>query len=115
MSTATRRPPKDPLDHSPAAVLAARLDADLTQQEVADACGVSRSLIAEIELGTRNATPAMIAKLAALYSRPVTHLEREREPETAQAADVAVQELPGDERAVPDDVPELRELSGGGR
>ena len=42
-------------------------------------CGVTRSLITEIENGTRNATPAMILKLAKALNCPKVVLERKRE------------------------------------
>jgi transcriptional regulator with XRE-family HTH domain len=73
-----RNKPKDPLDHEPAAVTYAREQAGLTKTQVATRCGVSVSLISEIEAGTRNATPAMIAKLASLLNCPRVVLERKR-------------------------------------
>ncbi len=74
-----RNPPKDPLDHEPEAVTYARVQAGLTKTQVAEACGVSVSLISEIEAGTRNATPAMIIKLAEALNCPRVVLERKRE------------------------------------
>jgi transcriptional regulator with XRE-family HTH domain len=74
-----RNPPKDPLDHEPTAVRYARERAGLTMTQVADACGVSVSLISEIEAGTRNATPAMIIKLAETLNCPRVVLERKRD------------------------------------
>jgi transcriptional regulator with XRE-family HTH domain len=76
--TAVRNPPKDPLDHEPEAVTYAREQSGLTKTQLADACGVSVSLISEIESGTRNATPAMIAKLADVLNCPRVVLERKR-------------------------------------
>jgi DNA-binding XRE family transcriptional regulator len=76
---AHRNPPKDPLDHEPSAVTYARAQAGLTKTQLAEACGVSVSLISEIEAGTRNATPAMILKLAAALNCPRVILERKRE------------------------------------
>ena len=104
--TTPRRPPKDPLDHDPAAVLAARQATGLTQYDVADALGVSRSLVAEIELGTRNATPPTIEKLAALYGCSVAQLERKRESPPTSPADVDLPDMRIGQRAEPDDVPE---------
>lgn len=46
--------PKEPLDHEPAAVTYAREQAGLTKTQLAQLCGVSVSLISEIESGTRN-------------------------------------------------------------
>ncbi|MGI5223824.1 helix-turn-helix domain-containing protein [Actinoallomurus sp. CA-142502] len=80
----TRKPPKQPLDHEPAAVKYARDNAGLTQEQVARLCGVSRTLITEIENGTRNATPRMIGKLAAALNCPRVVLERKRQPEPAE-------------------------------
>lgn len=79
MSQPTRKRPKDPLDHEPEAVRYARSQSGLTAQQVADRCGVSKSLIVEIENGTRNATPAMIKKLAEALNCPRVVLERKRE------------------------------------
>lgn len=78
MSTHRNRP-KDPLDHEPEAVTYARTRAGLTKTQLAAACGVSVSLISEIEAGTRNATPAMITKLAAALNCPRVVLERKHE------------------------------------
>ncbi|WP_433225413.1 helix-turn-helix domain-containing protein [Actinomadura formosensis] len=80
MQHPTRKRPKDPLDHEPAAVEYARRQAGLSKQQLADMCGVSRSLISEIELGTRNATPAMIRKLAVALNCPRVILERKHAP-----------------------------------
>jgi transcriptional regulator with XRE-family HTH domain len=67
------------LDHEPAAVTYAREQAGLTKTHLAVACGVSPSLITEIEAGTRNATPAMIRKPAEALNCPRVVLERKRE------------------------------------
>lgn len=75
----TRKRPKSPLDHEPEAVKYARSQSGLTQQQLADACGVSKSLITEIENGTRNATSAMLNKLAEALNCPRVVLERKRE------------------------------------
>lgn len=61
---AEQRGPKKPLDHDPQAVRGAREQVGLTRTAVAQELGVSLSLISEIESGTRNATPAMILRLA---------------------------------------------------
>jgi transcriptional regulator with XRE-family HTH domain len=73
-----RTQPKAPLDHEPAAVTYAREQAGLTKTALAQRCGVSLSLISEIEAGTRNATPAMIRKLATVLDCPRVVLERKR-------------------------------------
>ena len=74
-----RNPPKSPLDHDPAAVTDAREQLRLTKTALARKCGVSLSLISEIESGTRNATPAMLDKLAEALKRPRETLERKRD------------------------------------
>jgi transcriptional regulator with XRE-family HTH domain len=74
-----RNPPKYPLDHEPEAVTYAREQAGLTKTQLAQACGVVVSLISEIESGTRNATPAMLNKLAKALNCPRVVLERKRE------------------------------------
>jgi len=73
-----RNPPKSPLDHEPAAVTYAREQAGLTKTALAERCEVSVSLISEIESGTRNATPAMLNKLAEALNCPRVVLERKR-------------------------------------
>ena len=80
--TKHHNPPKDPLDHEPVAVTYARVQAGMTKTELAQACRVSLSLISEIESGTRNATPAMIIKLANALNCPRVVLERKRNHDT---------------------------------
>lgn len=67
-----------PFDHEPEACLYARNNAGLTQSAASKAAGISASLLSEIENGTRNATPAVIRRLAAAYNCPVVVLERKR-------------------------------------
>lgn len=98
MSNAVRNPPKDPLDHEPEAVTYARRQAGLSKTQLAEAIGVSLSLISEIEAGTRNATPATIRKLAAALNCPRVVLERKREPEAAPSSAGAVPDLRNAER-----------------
>jgi transcriptional regulator with XRE-family HTH domain len=74
-----RNQPKTPLDHEPEAVTYARMQAGLTKTQLAEACQVSVSLVSEIEGGTRNATPAMIGKLARALNCPRVVLERKRD------------------------------------
>jgi transcriptional regulator with XRE-family HTH domain len=74
-----RNPPKYPLDHEPIAITYARKQAGLTKTALAEMCGVSLSLISEIESGTRNATPAMLNKLAEALNCPRVVLERKRD------------------------------------
>jgi transcriptional regulator with XRE-family HTH domain len=69
-------------------------------------CGVSRTLITEIEGGTRNARPALIKKLAEALNCPRVILERKREPEAPSPANVDLHRLRHAERTVQDDLPE---------
>jgi transcriptional regulator with XRE-family HTH domain len=75
---AARIPPKDPLDHEPQAVTYAREKAGLTKTALAQALGVSVSLISEIESGTRNCTPERLRRMAEVLNCPVVVLERKR-------------------------------------
>ncbi|MEV7422816.1 helix-turn-helix transcriptional regulator [Streptomyces sp. NPDC091212] len=79
MASPPRRPPKYPLDHEPEAVTYARKKAGLTMTDLADQLGVSLSLVSEIESGTRNATPLIQQRMAAVLNCPVVVLERKRE------------------------------------
>jgi transcriptional regulator with XRE-family HTH domain len=76
--SAFRNRPRYPLDHEPAAVTYAREKAGLSKTQLANACGVSVSLISEIEGGTRNATPAMLNKLTVVLNCPRVVLERKQ-------------------------------------
>lgn len=107
----TRKPPKNPIDHEPEAVTYAREKAGLTRIQLAERCGVVKSLITEIENGTRNATPAMIDKLAGALNCPRVILERKRGPETTPAAavDLPEQEVRSGERADAECVLEMRD------
>lgn len=102
-----RRTPKR-LDHEPEAVTYARRQAGLTVTELAKRCGVTKSLISEIEKGSRNATPDMLNKLAEALNCPRVVLESKRVPQTSEAVPVDVQPLRDSERAVPDELQELR-------
>ena len=70
--------PNRPLNHEPEAVTYAREKAGLTQAELAKRLGVHESLVSYIESGDRNATPAMLLRLAAALNCPVVVLERKR-------------------------------------
>jgi transcriptional regulator with XRE-family HTH domain len=67
-----------PLDHEPEAVEYARRKAGLSKSELARRMRVSLSLVSQIESGDRNATPAMLLKLAEALNCPVVVLERKR-------------------------------------
>jgi transcriptional regulator with XRE-family HTH domain len=78
VASGIRNRPKNPLDHEPEAVTYAREQAGLTKTSLAKECEVSVSLISEIEAGTRNATPAMISKLAKSLGCPRVVLQRKK-------------------------------------
>jgi Zn-dependent peptidase ImmA (M78 family)/DNA-binding XRE family transcriptional regulator len=74
-----------------ASVLASRLRAaressGLTQAQAAIELGVSRPLLIAIEKGTRAATPEELVKLAEIYGKPVSELQRSSPPPIAIGA-----------------------------
>lgn len=66
------------LDHEPEAVVYARDKAGLRQAEAARLLGCSAAYLSQIENGIRNAGPAMLNKMTALYNCPRVVLERKR-------------------------------------
>lgn len=66
------------LDHEPEAVVYARDKAGLRQAEAARLLGCSGPYLSQIESGVRNAGPAMLNKMAAVYNCPRVVLERKR-------------------------------------
>jgi transcriptional regulator with XRE-family HTH domain len=77
-ATTKTRAPKRPLDHDPAAVTWARKAKGWTQALLAEQIGISPSHMSEIEKGDRNATPALLIKIAQQLNCPVSMLERKR-------------------------------------
>ena len=69
---------KQQLDHEPEAVIYARKKAGLSKTALAQRLGVSLSLISMIETGDRNATPALLLRMADALNCPVVVLERKR-------------------------------------
>lgn len=65
-------------DHEPEAVIWARKKAGLTKSDLARALGVSLPLISMIEGGKRNATPALLIRMADVLNCPIVVLERKR-------------------------------------
>lgn len=63
------------LDHDPRAVAKAREDARLSQYRLAKRLQRSRSLISEIEGGTRNATPELLEQMAEIFGVDVSKLK----------------------------------------
>lgn len=70
---------KRPLNHDPEAVVWARDAKGWTQARLAAAVQVSPGHMCEIESGSRNATPAVLNRIAVALNCPVTLLERKRE------------------------------------
>jgi transcriptional regulator with XRE-family HTH domain len=97
------------LNHEPDALRWAREKAGLTQTALAERTGLARTLIVEIEGGTRNATPENLLKLAEALNCPVVVLERKREPTATQATADPVPELRHEKRADTPDVQAVRE------
>lgn len=71
-------PDPQTFNHEPEAVTYAREKAGLTKTELANRVGVALSLISQIESGKRNATPAMLLRLADALNCPLVVLERKR-------------------------------------
>jgi Zn-dependent peptidase ImmA (M78 family)/DNA-binding XRE family transcriptional regulator len=65
---------------------AARESSGLTQAQAAIELGVSRPLLIAIEKGTRAATPEELVKLAEIYGKPVSELQRSSPPPIAIGA-----------------------------
>ncbi|MER6976002.1 helix-turn-helix domain-containing protein [Streptomyces carpinensis] len=63
----------------------AREKAGLTQQELAERCGVSQQLVSKIESGARNATPRVLNRFAEALNCPVVVLEAKRQTAGAGA------------------------------
>lgn len=70
---------KSPLTHEPDAVRWARESVGFTQAHLAREVGISFQLMNDIEHGRRNATPAVLNRLAAALNCPRVVLERKRE------------------------------------
>jgi transcriptional regulator with XRE-family HTH domain len=102
------------LNQDPARVKSARENTrpKLSQAAVSRHLGISRSLVCEIEGGTRNASPDVLRGMARLYKVPVRTLRAGGMDEpggTAEAsADVDLSDLRGGERAEQDNLPQQR-------
>ena len=51
----------------------ARIDAGLSQTEVAEALGVTQQVISRVEVGDRRVDPAELEAFARLYRQPITY------------------------------------------
>lgn len=62
------RPPRararHPLDHEPAALRTERIKAGKSLTELAEAAGISKGYLSELEKGTRNPSPHVLGRLA---------------------------------------------------
>lgn len=67
-----------PLDHDPEGLAWAFKKSGLTQIEFAERIGKSKSLVSEMFKGTRNATPAVMQRMAEVLNCPVVVLEAKR-------------------------------------
>ncbi|MFD8382080.1 multiprotein-bridging factor 1 family protein [Streptomyces sp. NPDC059679] len=81
-----------PFHHAPEAVTYAREQAGLSQKELAERCGISQSLMCDIEAGRRNATPVTLRRMAAALNCPLVVLQSKRPdvPAPTDEAKVAV-------------------------
>lgn len=63
--TPERARPRQPLDHDPAKLRRRRVEAGLSATELARRAGCSVSHLSELESGSRNPSPPLLATLAA--------------------------------------------------
>jgi transcriptional regulator with XRE-family HTH domain len=111
---------KPEFNQDPRAVTRARTKAKMAKVDLARAVGCSRSLITEIEGGTRNAREELLAAMAKVLDVPVEQLRRKRpgEPgrQAAQTGDGRLLAVRDEERPDrTDDVQELRRTAVGGQ
>lgn len=99
------RAPSKPLNQDQEAVREARRAVEgLSQYRLAKRLGVARSLISEIEKGTRNAQPELLRRMAAIFDCPVSQLEARP---AATSGPVDMQQVRDAERAVPQQMPRV--------
>lgn len=75
------------INQEPLHITWAREARGLNKAQLAAAIGKGRSLVHEIENGTRNATPAVLAAIADALSCPISLLERRVRPAWSGLAD----------------------------
>lgn len=68
-----------PLNQSTEGLRYALQQSGLTQRQLAAGVGKSESLISEVLKGTRNATPAVLARMAQVLNCPRSVIERHRD------------------------------------
>jgi len=99
------RAPSKPLNQDPEAVREARRAVEgLSQYRLAKRLGVVRSLISEIEKGTRNAQPELLRRMAAIFDCPVSQLEASAATETPA---VDLRQVRDEERGVSQQMPRV--------
>lgn len=96
-------------NHDPRAVTQHRQDAGLTKTALAERLECSLSLVSEIESGTRNARPQLLARMAEIFGCNVAELESRREAETSTDVDVSELAVRSGERADTGRVLEVRD------
>ena len=62
--TTARTKPKSPLDHDPAKLRRKRFEAGLSQAVLAEKASCSSGHVSELEAGTRNPSPQLLARIA---------------------------------------------------
>jgi transcriptional regulator with XRE-family HTH domain len=75
-----RRSTCGPLRHSPAALLAARLAAGLTLEQVAARAGISAGYVSELEGGTRTPSHATLVRIADAIGCPARQITSDGKP-----------------------------------
>jgi transcriptional regulator with XRE-family HTH domain len=84
--TRSQRRPSAPLNHDPQSVVWARKAKRWTQAALAEAVGVTGSHMCEIEKGTRNAGPDLLARIAEALNCPISMLEAKPPAESTRVA-----------------------------
>lgn len=96
-------------NHDPRAVTKHRTDAGLTKTALAERLECSLSLVSEIESGTRNARPQLLARMAEIFGCNVADLEPRRKTKTSTDVDVPEPTVRSGERAEAGRVLEVRD------
>ena len=74
-----RAPKYKALNQEPSHITRAREWARMTKTQLANASGISLSLMSDIEHGARSATPEVLARIAEVLNCPIAMLERRRD------------------------------------
>lgn len=74
----------------------ARLNCGLTQEEAAEAVGIPRTAVVNIEAGKRAVSTLELSRFSKAYHRPVGHFYAEEDADSAEPADlILARQLPG--------------------